>query len=423
MLQVNKKIVKILAAVFLMAQFFSSAASADTLTLWYGSVNKGEITSKKNSFGGNDVAVEEVVKQLGLLRNATQQGVTVSMSGFTIEFWSGASVIRSAHNIIPVTAPITVEDGHWWADSKSTAQAFDMFLSAIGMKDGVKFTAGGMAPKAEPKPPAKPAETQKPIETPSTAVKPPPPALVPAPAPSNGFAAGKKPVVVLDAGHGGHDPGAVGNGLREKDITLKATMQLGKILESHGVVVRYTRTTDVYLKLAERTEIANKHDAAVFISLHCNAVPKGRKASGLEYYIMAPPSDKDAMQLAVTENREISSGENTSEATERSDKRTQLLLKILGDMQQNDKINESTQLCEVLHANAKASGLPMRAVRQAPFFVLRGAAMPAVLVEMGFITDAAEAKLLNTESYRDKLCRSIASSVVKYIKDHPVNAE
>lgn len=423
---VNKKISTILSAGFMALLLMSQAAFADTATLWYGSVNKGEVSARKNSVGGYDVAAEEVVRELGLVRNATQQGVVVSMSGCTIEFWNGASVIRSAHNIVPVPAPITMEDGHWWADSKSTAQAFDQFLTGIGMKPGIKFVlnasggaAGAKKPAVKPKeetPPAPPKAEVKPAE-----VKP-APETKPAPA-VTGFGSGKKPIVVVDAGHGGHDPGALGNGLREKDIALKAALQLGKILASYGVDVRYTRQTDVYLKLAERTAIANKHNAAVFVSMHCNAVPKGRSASGLEYYIMAPPSDKDAMQLAIAENRELASGEDSAAATERSDKRTQLLLKILGDMQQNDKINESTQLCESLHANAKSAGLPMRRVGQAPFFVLRGAAMPAVLVEMGFITDAAEAKKLNTESYRDKICRSIATGVVKYIKDHPVNVE
>lgn len=431
---VNKKISTILSAGFMALLLVSQAAFADTATLWYGDVNKGEVSARKNSTGGHDVAVEEVVRELGLVRNATEQGVVVSMSGCSIEFWNGASIIRSAHNIVPVPAPITMEDGHWWADSKSTAQAFDQFLTGIGLKPGIRLVpsaSGGAAakkPGVKPKetPPAapKPAEVKPAEVKPAPEPKPAPPVAAPQPAPAvTGFGSGKKPVVVIDAGHGGHDPGAMGNGLREKDINLKATLQLGKILASYGVDVRYTRQTDVYLKLAERTAIANKHNAAVFISMHCNAVPKGRSASGLEYYIMAPPSDKDAMQLAVTENRELASGEDSATATARSDKRTQLLLKILGDMQQNEKINESTQLCEVLHANTKSAGLPMRRVGQAPFFVLRGAAMPAVLVEMGFITDAAESKKLNTESYRDKICRSIATGVVKYIKDHPVNVE
>lgn len=439
LLQVSKKTVALLLAAALLALCAASVASADTMTLMYGDIKKGDITVRKNSLGGFDAAAEEVVAALGLVPSAVQNGLVVTMSGNKIEFWSNASIIRVSNNIVPLTEPISYADKHWWVEGKALAAAFDQFFASIGRKGGLRWTAsdGKAAPvqtataPVKPETAAKPAETKpatvKPAETkpaePKTVETPKPAATKPATAPSAVIVpkTNQKPIVVIDAGHGGHDPGAVGNGLREKDINLKATLELGKILAAKGVDVRYTRTTDVYLKLAQRTEIANKHSASVFISMHCNAVPKGRKAAGLEYYIMAPPSDKDAMQLAITENKELMSGESSAEAAAQADKKTQLLLKILGDMQQNDKINESTALCEYLHKDAKNSGLPMRKVGQAPFFVLRGAAMPAVLVEMGFVTDAAEAKKLNTASYREKICRSIAAGVVQYINDHPVN--
>ena len=245
---------------------------------------------------------------------------------------------------------------------------------------------------------------------------------LPLPVVTQVFTGSKRPVVVLDAGHGGHDPGAGANGAREKDINLKAVHTLGRILSSYGVDVRYSRKTDVYLKLKERTAFANDNKADVFISMHCNAMPKGKRAAGLEFYIMALPSDRDAMQLAIYENKEISGGDSHADAEQRSDKKTKLLLKILGDMQQNDKINESTNLAEVLHKSAKSSGLPMRKVGQAPFFVLRGAGMPAVLIEMGYLTDAGEARKLMTQNYLDTLCASFASGIVSYIKEHPVVA-
>ncbi len=102
----------------------------------------------------------------------------------------------------------------------------------------------------------------------------------------------KRPIVVLDAGHGGHDPGAVANGIKEKDINLRAAIMLGEILQSYGIDVRYTRKTDVYLKLGERTAFANDNKANVFVSIHCNAMPKGKTAAGLEFYIMAPRQTK-----------------------------------------------------------------------------------------------------------------------------------
>jgi len=220
----------------------------------------------------------------------------------------------------------------------------------------------------------------------------------------------------VDAGHGGHDPGAVGNSLREKDINLKAALQLAERLKRLGLDVRLTRGDDRYLKLAERTAIANNANADIFVSLHCNALPRGKHASGVELYLMAEPSDKDAMDLAVYENRELSGqGQNTSEAEAAADARTKLLLKILGDMQQNDKISESTTLAEFLYKRAQGAGLSLRKVRQAPFFVLRGAGMPAVLVEMGYITEQKDAKLLNTESYRGKMMDNIAAGILDYV--------
>ncbi|MCR5335127.1 MAG: N-acetylmuramoyl-L-alanine amidase [Synergistes sp.] len=238
------------------------------------------------------------------------------------------------------------------------------------------------------------------------------------------FTGGKKPIVVVDAGHGDHDPGAQANGAREKDINLLAALQLKTILRAYGVDVRLTRETDVFLKLAERTEFANKNNADVFVSLHCNAMPKGRsEVAGLEYYIMAPPTDRDAMNLAIAENKEISAGVDNAQAAKNADRKTQLLLKILGDMQQNDKISESTTLAEMLHSASKAGGLPMRKVMQAPFFVLRGAGMAAVLVEMGYLTNAAEAARLKNPLYRDKLLRTVAQGIVQYIREHPTQRE
>ena len=228
---------------------------------------------------------------------------------------------------------------------------------------------------------------------------------------------GKKYLVVVDAGHGGKDPGASGNALKEKDIVLKAALELASKLKNLGLEVKLTRDTDVYLKLSERTTSANNSKADVFISLHCNALPAGKRASGMELYLMAEPSDKDALNLAIQENREIAGdNHNSGEVLATADKKTKLLLKILGDMQQNDKISESTTLAENLYGRSKALGFSIRKVRQAPFFVLRGAGMPAVLVEMGYITDPGEARQLNSAEYRQKMMDALAGGVLDYLK-------
>jgi N-acetylmuramoyl-L-alanine amidase len=239
-------------------------------------------------------------------------------------------------------------------------------------------------------------------------------------APKGASGAKTKFLVVVDAGHGGHDGGAVGNKLKEKDMNLLAALQLGISLKALGIETKLTRQDDRYLKLGERAEFANNADADVFISLHCNAVPKGRSASGTELYFMAEQSDADALNLAIMENRELSGGaENAAEVNADADAKTKLLLKILGDMQQSDKINESTTLAEFLYDRIKGAGIRIRNVRQAPFFVLRGAGMPAVLVEMGYITDAGDAKKLNSQPERKKMMDALAQGIKNYLNRRP----
>lgn len=223
---------------------------------------------------------------------------------------------------------------------------------------------------------------------------------------------GKPFIVAVDAGHGGHDPGAVSGGFREKDLNLRAAKRLVEILREAGMDGRLTRRDDTYLRLGERTDLANRWDADLFVSLHCNALPAGRHARGVEIYLMALPTDKDAMRLAMFENREL--GRNNE--VQNADAKTNLLLKILGDMEQNAKIGQSTSLAENLFGSGRRAGLPMSRVAQAPFFVLRGAAMPAVLIEMGYLTEPEDRRLLNDPAFVDRLMRSLVSGMSAYLK-------
>ena len=403
------------------------AFAAEKIELWNGDIRKGSVSVRMNGTL-REMAIDEVVSSLGFAPKNDGTSLVVTMGGKKIEFWNGSNIVRAAGTIISFPTPVVTKDGHWWGEGRSLLSAFDSFYKAIGQKAAFRWgdtktvAAAQPAPKKQPAPKIQPKQSA-PVKKPAQPAKPKPkqeaqaPAKAAAPAPKP--RAGRKPIVVIDAGHGGHDPGAVANKIREKDINLRAATQLAKILKEKGVDARLTRSTDVYLKLAERTAFANKNNADVFISLHCNSMPKGKSGvAGFEIYIMALPSDKDAMNLAIVENREISGDAHSAAEIQKADKKTQLLLKILGDMQQNDKIGASTELTEVLHANAKKSGLPMRKVAQAPFFVLRGAGMPAVLVEMGYLTNAAEAKRLNTAAYRDKICRSLAEGIITFIETH-----
>ena len=220
-------------------------------------------------------------------------------------------------------------------------------------------------------------------------------------------------IVVLDAGHGGKDPGAMSNGIREKDVNLAVALLLAKKLRETGIDVRLTRDSDVYLTLQKRTDLANAWNADVFVSIHANAMPAGKHATGMEIYLMALPTDRDAMQLALIENREIA-GVN-GEAAQAADRKTKMLLNILGNMQQNAKISESTGFAEYLFERVSTGGIQMRRVAQAPFFVLRGAAMPAVLIETGFLTEKREAGLLADRNYQDKMASALAKGIVEFL--------
>lgn len=239
---------------------------------------------------------------------------------------------------------------------------------------------------------------------------PPTQSVQPKPRPAPG--AKKRPLVVVDPGHGGKDPGAVAHGYREKDLALQISKRLVKNIQALGMDAKLTRDDDRYLLLRNRTELANKWDADAFVSIHLNALPKGRHAKGVEIYLMALPTDKDAMELAKIENAELLEGGNGQGGGDK----TSLLLSILGDMQQNNKIQESTNFAEALFSAGQSGKLPMRRVAQAPFYVLRGAAMPAVLVETGFISELSEAKMLADPAYQERLAKSLAQGIKAYLK-------
>ena len=226
--------------------------------------------------------------------------------------------------------------------------------------------------------------------------------------------AAKRKTIVLDAGHGGKDPGASYNGIQEKNINLSVALELERALSTKNYRVVMTRSTDIYLTLQERTDIANRENADLFISIHVNALPSKKTLSGFEIYIMALPTDADAMNLAKVENREYVEGKGQDVAN--VDRRTEMLLMILGDMQQNNKISESTDFAAALYNAGVIHTLPMRRIAQAPFFVLRGAGMPAVLLEIGFVTNAAEAAQLNSPSYQHKIAAAMAAGIATYLK-------
>jgi N-acetylmuramoyl-L-alanine amidase len=217
--------------------------------------------------------------------------------------------------------------------------------------------------------------------------------------------------IVLDPGHGGKDPGAISpSGVMEKDIVLRVAKKLALHLERDlGCEIIFTRDRDIFVPLEERTAIANTKGADLFISIHANSAPS-TEARGIETYFLDFATSKDAMRVAAREN--------ASSALQLSD-----LQSILTDLMRNTKINESAKLAEFVQANL-VTGLSRYfpdvhdlGVKRAPFVVLIGAQMPAVLTEISFLSNLEEEKRLTDPDYQEKLAMQIAAGISRYVTD------
>jgi len=217
--------------------------------------------------------------------------------------------------------------------------------------------------------------------------------------------------IVIDAGHGGKDPGALSpGGGQEKDVVLDIAKRLRTILQKRlKFKVITTRDTDRFIPLEERTGIANTKKADLFISIHANA-SHNRKAHGVSTYFLNLSTDKQAMELAALENST-------------STKNIGQLQSILNDLMQNSKIKESSRLAgcvqgalvgKLRKSYSKVSNL---GVKQAPFYVLIGAQMPSILVEVSFISNKMESRRLASPAYRQKIAEGLADGVQKYISE------
>ena len=237
-----------------------------------------------------------------------------------------------------------------------------------------------------------------------------PPAAIPAPEamPRAPRERDGTPVIVIDPGHGGDEKGASGpGGLLEKDVTLDVAQRLRTRLERPGGArVLLTREDDRTLPLSERTAIANNQGAELFVSIHANAARKQDAAGAETYYLSYQATDDEAQALALLENAQEDSGG----AGARPDLRM-----VLWDMAQAEHLRESSALAETVQAELNSLlGLRDRGVKQAPFRVLMSAGMPAILIEIGFITNPDEEDKLRSPAYRESLALAIAQSVQRF---------
>jgi len=223
--------------------------------------------------------------------------------------------------------------------------------------------------------------------------------------------------VTLDAGHGDHDYGAVYHGHIEKNIALAVVLKVGRILEKKsGVEVIYTRKSDQFIDLVERANIANRADANIFVSIHCNANPN-QAADGCETYVMGLNKNASNLEVAKRENAVVVLEKDYKQKYEGFDPKSPESW--IGTIVSNEEyLNQSISLAGKVQEQFMDIGKKSRGVKQAPYMVLHKAYMPRILIEMGFISNPAEGARLDSEQGQQEIAEAIANAIMAYKKDN-----
>jgi len=220
-------------------------------------------------------------------------------------------------------------------------------------------------------------------------------------------------LIVIDAGHGGHDGGATADGKLEKELVLQISKKLYESFKDEGYNVHLTRNSDRFLTLGQRTKVADKKDAKVFISIHANAIADKNRFSqveGIETYFLQKTRDAKSQRIAARENASVLQG------TDRLSKNV-----IIDSVLNGPKIIESNKLAIDVQKNmmksvkSRYSDAKSGGVRPAPFYVLVGASRPSILVEVGYLTNPKERERLFTSDYQERIVEGIVSGATRYI--------
>lgn len=248
--------------------------------------------------------------------------------------------------------------------------------------------------------------------------EPPPAAVTPAPVQAVELAPITRSfrTVVVDAGHGGEDDGALGvSGVKEKDVALATAQRVAAALRDRGLTVIETRTDDSTVPLPRRTEIADASGAGLFLSVHANAAPN-TSAHGIETYSMALASDESAMRLAERENRAAEVLKEAGSSLRTDDQ-------IVEALRHGANADRSEALAEEVHKAVirdlqrfyGPGVIQNRHQRTAPFWVLLDTEIPAILLEVGYLTEQSEEQRLRTRAYQDKLAAAVAEGVMAFV--------
>ena len=225
-------------------------------------------------------------------------------------------------------------------------------------------------------------------------------------------------VVVLDAGHGGKDPGNSYHGFVEKEIALKTTLLVGELLEKEkGFEVIYTRKSDTFIELSNRPKVANKAKADLFVSIHCNSV-SNHGPEGTETFVMGLDRSDMNLEVAKKENSVILLEDDYKQTYKGFDpKKPESMIGRVIAQEENlyNSINLASSIQDnfTLNLNRKSRG-----VKQQPLWVLDAAVMPGVLIELGFLSNKAEGEFLNSSEGQNKMAKQIAQAIIKYKKEY-----
>lgn len=231
------------------------------------------------------------------------------------------------------------------------------------------------------------------------------------------MAAKKGFTLVIDAGHGGHDAGALGTFSKEKNINLNVALAFGRLVENNcpQVKVIYTRKTDVFIPLHQRADIANRNKADLFISIHTNALPKGARATGLETYTLGMHRASDNFDVAKRENSVILIEKDYKQHYEGFDPRSSESY-IMFEFLQDKNMAQSVELARLVQKRTCAvAARPNKGVKQAGFLVLRETSMPSCLIELGFISTPSEEQFLNSDEGVASMGRGIYQAFCEYL--------
>jgi N-acetylmuramoyl-L-alanine amidase len=222
--------------------------------------------------------------------------------------------------------------------------------------------------------------------------------------------------IVIDAGHGGHDPGCNGNKTKEKEVSLAVALKLSELIKRKykDVKVILTRDDDTFVELHERAAIANRNNADCFISIHCNSGPK--TIFGTESYAMGLHVNKASLNVANRENAVILKEDDYSENYDGFDPSSPEAYIIL-QMYKNAFLDQSLKLASLVEKEFKECDRSSRGVKQAGFLVLYKTQMPAILVETGFLTNPKEGKYMASEDGQDEIAHGIFQAFIKYKND------